>query len=319
MALSLGLSLGLASLSQGGEAFDFRTAMPAGSTYTRTGAASGVSLAGLVESFAADAPQRTTRGLALEPARTNLLIRSAEFDNATWTKVLCTTTANATTAPDGTLTADKMIPNAAAANGAAATYQTITKAAVATTYTVTLFAKFAGHPFVSILCRDSASSANNASVTFNAETGAITTAAAAAGTFSAASSPAAIALADGWFLFRLTFTSGTEVNFRVNAIPRDIVGDGVSGVFLWGAQLEAASDGSSYIPTTTATATRGLSVFTETVPAGRTKALLTYADATTTLVTGLTPGGTFDVATAVIGAGKGRSSASELVTRVWQA
>jgi len=34
-------------------------------------------------------------------------------------------------------------------------------------------------------------------------------------------------------------------------------------------------------------------------------------------VTGLTPGGTFDVTAAVIGASKGRFGASELVSRTW--
>lgn len=43
-----------------------------------------------------------------------------------------------------------------------------------------------------------------------------------------------------------------------------------------------------------------------------------FVDATTTMVTGLTPGGTFDVATAVIGAGKGAFGVSELVSRRWQ-
>lgn len=62
---------------------------------------------------------------------------------------------------------------------------------------------------------------------------------------------------------------------------------------------------------------RGQPTFTESVPTGRSKGLLTYADASTTLVAGLTPGANFDVYTAVAAANKGRFGASELVSREW--
>lgn len=297
----------------------FTRVMPFGGTYTRTGSAFGMTVAGALTTFAADTPQRTDRGLALEPARTNLLLRSSEFDNATWTKSLATVTANATTAPDGTTTADKLIPNAGAASLTALARQTITKAAVATTYTVTVFFKASGYPAINIFARDDATSANSASVSFNTTTGAITSALSVTGTFSAGSTAAAMVLADGWLMARLTFTSGTETGLRLNVIPRDQTGDGVAGVFVWNAQIEAASNGSSPIVTGAATASRSLPAYTEPVPPARTKALLTYYDATTTLATGLTPGGTFDVATAVIADSKGRFGVSELASLVWQA
>ena len=46
----------------------------------------------------------------------NLFTRSSEFDNAVWTKARCTVTANATTGPDGTSTADKLVEDATAGN-----------------------------------------------------------------------------------------------------------------------------------------------------------------------------------------------------------
>jgi len=49
-----------------------------------------------------------TLGLLVEAARTNNALRSEEFDNAAWTKSSATITANAATAPDGTLTADRL-------------------------------------------------------------------------------------------------------------------------------------------------------------------------------------------------------------------
>ena len=56
---------------------NFTRVMPYGATYTRTGAATGLTTAGLITSFAADAPQRTDRWLALEPASTNIFPRFA--------------------------------------------------------------------------------------------------------------------------------------------------------------------------------------------------------------------------------------------------
>ena len=41
----------------------------------------------------------------------NLLQRSEDFSNGYWSKVRSSLTTNTTTAPDGTLTADKLIPN----------------------------------------------------------------------------------------------------------------------------------------------------------------------------------------------------------------
>ena len=47
----------------------------------------------------------------------NLLTFGKEFDNAAWTKTNSTVTANSTTAPDGTLTADTITDNTTAAVG----------------------------------------------------------------------------------------------------------------------------------------------------------------------------------------------------------
>lgn len=57
----------------------------------------------------------TALGVLLEGAATNLCTRSKEFDNATWTKSSITVTANDSTAPDGTTTADLL--TASGSNG----------------------------------------------------------------------------------------------------------------------------------------------------------------------------------------------------------
>lgn len=86
-----------------------------GLTFTRALAAYAPNSAGVLQLFASGAPRITDRGLLIEGARTNLCLRSQEFDNASWIKTaggagtLPVVTADAATAPDGTLTADQIV------------------------------------------------------------------------------------------------------------------------------------------------------------------------------------------------------------------
>jgi hypothetical protein len=78
-------------------------------------------------------------------------------------------------------------------------------------------------------------------------------------------------LGDGWYRCWIVVTATAASNgFRVypmtgaGAAAYLYEGDGTSGLYIWGAQLEAASFPSSYIPTTTASATRAADVLTYT-------------------------------------------------------
>ena len=53
-------------------------------------------------------------GLLIEESRTNLQPYSQEFDNAAWSKVGSSITANSVAAPDGTMTADTLTGDGAA-------------------------------------------------------------------------------------------------------------------------------------------------------------------------------------------------------------
>ena len=293
---------------------DFRVAMPASATYARTGEATGLATAGAIQSFAADAPQQTDRGLALEPAKTNLLPRSQELGTSPWSLTRATLVANATTAPDGTLTADKLVEDTTASNTHSITQ--IVALADSTTYLLTIAMAPSERTWGHVRVVNKAGTDMTAYL--NLATGAM--GAVSAGlTFITP-----VQLANGFWLWGVSFTSGTGGGSPLMIFgpaagngQRSYTGDGTSGIFIWQADLKAEAVLTSPIPTVAAAATRGLPTFTEPVPVDRTKALLTYADASSTLVDGLTPGGTFDVATAVIAAGKGRFAASELVSRLW--
>lgn len=184
-------------------------------------------------------------GLLIEEQRTNLFSYSSQFDDAYWTKANCSITANANVAPDGTLSADL----ATATSGLEEIYINTTKAASAITYTLSIYVKpYSGvtNSFVLYLSDNSTGQATG-SYDFSSVTASATN-----GTW-ANSSATITSVGNGWF--RCTLTSTSPAN--TGLLPGFTWGS-TSGqaVFLWGAQLEAASFPTSYIPTTSAAATR---------------------------------------------------------------
>ena len=85
-------------------------------THTRGSTATRVNKDGLIETVATNVPRLDyplTNGvvgdcphLLLEPSRTNILLRSEQFDNSYWNKTSATITPNSTISPDGSLSAD---------------------------------------------------------------------------------------------------------------------------------------------------------------------------------------------------------------------
>ena len=75
-------------------------------------------------------------------------------------------------------------------------------------------------------------------------------------------------LENGWFKFSITSTStASAVNCRIylgkdGVWTSPYVGDGTSGVYVYGAQLEQGSYATSYIPTSGSTVTRNQDIFT---------------------------------------------------------
>lgn len=98
-------------------------------TFTRASTGTYFDLAGVMQTAAINAVRvsytmgsPTTPPQALiEPAATNLLTYSDQFDNAAWTKTLVTVTANYAVAPDGTATADRVVFSGAAGSLSQAT------------------------------------------------------------------------------------------------------------------------------------------------------------------------------------------------------
>jgi hypothetical protein len=186
--------------------------------------------------------------------RTNLLLRSEEFDNASWVKVRASISANTITAPNGTLTADTGIEDTSSSTTHNPLIQDATIVANGT-YTASLYVR-AKERSRGAIWFSSPDSANYVSGEFNLNTGTIATV--TAGTGSGAS--AAISnVGDGWFRVSITGSIGSSLTtgrlvLRMADASGSVVytGDGASGIYLWGAQLETGSAATPYIPTTTA-------------------------------------------------------------------
>ncbi len=174
-------------------------------------------------------------------ARRNLLTWTQAFDNAAWSKSNSTVTANVITAPDGTLTADKLVENSAT------NYHFVISSSVtpvsSTGYTLTAHLKAAERNFA---CVQVALGGVASLFCINLTTGA-TTAPTGGGTVTVS------APVDGWYRVSFVFTTvsaaaGTVRFYTSNALSNDpnYLGDGASGVFVWGAQLETGSTATAY-------------------------------------------------------------------------
>jgi hypothetical protein len=225
-------------------------------TFTRASSGTFVGSDGLIQSASTDVPRfdhnpttGESLGLLVEEQRTNLVLRSEEVSFAYWVKTTSTITANESTAPDGTLTAE--LWTSTATNGIIEA--SITKDAVARTYTGSLWVK--GDISAFTLTIDNGGTINRGRVLFNLSSNTITTTA-NEGNFTGTSGSITLYPND-WKRVTITTTTSTLTTMRFRPFFSGASG---SSVRVWGAQVEEGAFPTSYIPTTTATVTRSADV-----------------------------------------------------------
>ena len=240
-------------------------------TFTRGSTATYVGSDGLIKTAASgearfdhDPETGESLGLLVEESRTNLLIHSEEFDNAAWIKLGTTVSANTTTAPNGTATADKLVSNNATNRFCAYRYLTMTANSV---QTLSCYGKSAGWNFMTLVVGKQGSPYTRDSYTINLNDGTVNKGPWTSNSvlFTAVTKEK---LANGWWKLSVSVkvdASSTDLHVEIGASPTNqynngMTGDGTSGIYIWGAQLEAASFPTSYIPTTTVTVTRSADV-----------------------------------------------------------
>jgi len=206
----------------------------------------------------------TCPALLLEPQRTNLVLQSQDFDNASWTKVGLSVSANTTTSPDGNTNADTLTSTA---TSGVIILQTPTIVS-GTTYSTTFYAKQNTQRFVYIRFTSNASNQNYVSAVFDLQDGTLgeTSVGTTSGTLVSATATssangfyritviASISRTDGnvGVGFASAKTGNTFNNF--GAITSAITSG--NSFFAYGAQLEVGAYPSSYIKTEATTVTR---------------------------------------------------------------
>ena len=203
------------------------------------------------------------KGLLIEEARTNIVKFSEDFTHRSpsdgWNNhgAKVTITTNATTAPDGTQTADKLIPTTDY-NANHLTYHTTNSDGIASVY-----AKAGGYNYVSVILQKSNNT--SAGVSVNLTNGTIHA------TQNAHADTKVQNVGNGWY--RIILRSSTTGHNHYSIQPHNggtpdttyyfrttFNGDGTSGVFVWGAQQEAGTFATSYIPTSGSAATRSADI-----------------------------------------------------------
>lgn len=192
--------------------------------------------------------------LLLEPQRTNLVKYSDQFDNAAWAKSNLSVTANNTISPDGTQNAERLTENASTAQHFVGQSVSLVSSLA---YTFYVYAK-KGERDILQLSPSVAYLTSGGYANFNLTNGTVTASGGGA-------TGSIVEFSDGWYKCQLNFTanasaSGTFALFMQESgtASRGVsyTGDGTSGLYIWGAQFEAGSYPTSYIPTTSAAVTR---------------------------------------------------------------
>lgn len=196
-------------------------------------------------------------GLLIEEQRTNLLTYSEDFGNAVWTNTRSSEITNIAVAPDGTLTATKFIEDTTASSShaifrAVAGYVSFTSGSV---YTFSCFVKKAERDGCRLAFNSSAFT-TNIYAHFNLNNGAITLK-------SNEITASATDVGNGWWRLAITATATITASapvsiFILSDAGQTLVytGNGYSGIYIWGAQLEAGEFPTSYIKTEGSQVTR---------------------------------------------------------------
>ena len=213
---------------------------------TFTGTIDNISVRELAGNHATQSVLASRPVYGIEPAggRRNLLTFSQDFDNAAWAKGGITVSSSVA-APDGSLTASRLIA------GAANTSHTIESAGLMTVgavYTTSFYVKYDSVRYFTINSQGSSLPA----ACFDLQTGTLATAV-GGNVLSATITPAP----SGWYYCVVTATAAfAKTSFALNNAPSNgftsFAGDGVSGVYLWGAQLELGSTATAYQRVTSA-------------------------------------------------------------------
>jgi hypothetical protein len=234
--------------------------------FTRSTGGTRVNKDGLIEMVTNNKPRidflnDSNGALLLEPNRMNLITYSEAFDNGIWTTSGVSVTSG-TISPDGTANAFKLVESSTSAIHYIKTANiTVSNS---TTYTMSFFAKKGER---NIAVRDGSS---DSFVSIDLTNNLVLD--------SLGLSTSIELISNGWYRIDVSYLSTSTIcafqlitlspSYTSGSPWSSYTGDGTSGVYIYGAQLELGSYATSYIPTQGATATRVAETCSQTPPSG---------------------------------------------------
>lgn len=192
--------------------------------------------------------------LLIEPQSTNLVPYSEDFNNSSWFISRATVNVNAAISPDGGNTADLLIPNSGVSGWSGLSFPNASVSS-GVDYSGSVYVKSGGYNWLQI---------GGSSPRFNATFANVNLLDGSLGNNNIDVN--VVDVGNGWYRISITDSAAsttTGAPFFVAVYDSDVStrlpdspGDGISGVYLYGAQVEQGEYASSYIPTSGTTATR---------------------------------------------------------------
>ena len=233
-------------------------------TFTRATGGGRFNAAGQYEWLSADQPRfdydpvtLEPRGILIEEQRTNLLRGSEEFQT-TWANERSSEQVDVIISPAGTLTGCKLVEDTTSTN-THLILQGVPGLSSGSRLTFSAYIKAAERTSARLQINDGSSLENDVFAAYDVSTGTVSSVR-NSGKFTGASATIT-PVGNGWYRCSISgvATGATAVQVRIfliNGVTTTYTGDGTSGIYIWGAQLEAGAFPTSYIPTTTAQVTR---------------------------------------------------------------
>lgn len=234
-------------------------------THTRASSETCTNSLGVITYATNGLPCQTNLGLAVWEARTNLCLHSQ--DTTGWGVGLGALTGNVSAAPDGATTASLYTENTS--SGQHTFFSAGSTTVADSIYTISVYVKYSGRRYV--VLSNGSTGVDWYAATFDLLTGTITQANGAGAGTGGASTVTASSITPTINGYRLSVTGSIHLtityiqvfpstvptfSYGATGSPAIYTGDGSSGVYWWGGQIELGSFPSPYIPTTTGTATR---------------------------------------------------------------